>query len=81
MNFTNPTEYAAVVPFIDIHILVNDTLVGHATAKALSIGTGVNTNIPVTAFWDPLGLSGEAGRKVGVEFLSQYISGKPCPTE
>jgi len=76
VNFTNPTEYSAVVPYIDIHILTNGTLLAHATARGLSVGPGVNTNLPVTAVWDPLSMSGEDGRAVGIEFLSQYISGE-----
>lgn len=76
VNLTNPTEYSAVVPYVDIHILTNGTLLGHATAKSLSVGPGVNVNIPVTAIWDPLSMGGEEARAVGIEFLSQYISGE-----
>ncbi|KAG9937415.1 hypothetical protein KCU98_g19746, partial [Aureobasidium melanogenum] len=75
VNFTNPTEYSATVPFVDINILTNDTLLGHATAKDIRIVPGNNTNILVTAVWDPRTLGGEEGHRVGVEFLSQYISG------
>ncbi|KEQ62855.1 uncharacterized protein M437DRAFT_48925 [Aureobasidium melanogenum CBS 110374] len=75
VNFTNPTEYSATVPFVDINILTNDTLLGHATAKDVHVVPGNNTNILVTAVWDPRTLGGEEGHRVGVEFLSQYISG------
>ncbi|KAH0265887.1 hypothetical protein KCU91_g11144, partial [Aureobasidium melanogenum] len=75
VNFTNPTEYSATVPFVDINILTNDTLLGHATAKDVHVVPGNNTNILVTAVWDPRTLGGEQGHRVGVEFLSQYISG------
>lgn len=75
MNLTNPTNYSATVPYADINILTNDTLLGHATVRDLYIGPGNNTNIPVTAVWDPLTLSGKPSAAVGREFLSQYISG------
>ncbi|KAI5195796.1 hypothetical protein E4T39_08092 [Aureobasidium subglaciale] len=75
VNFTNPTEYSATVPYVDIQILTNGTLLGHATAKDVTVVPGVNTNILVTAVWDPKTMSGEEGHRVGVEFLSQYISG------
>lgn len=75
VNFTNPTEYSATVPFVDINILTNGTLLGHATAKDVSVVPGTNTNILVTAVWDPRALGGEEGHRIGVEFLSQYISG------
>lgn len=75
VNFTNPTEYSATVPFVDINILTNGTLLGHATAKDVTVVPGLNTNMLVTAIWDPLSLGGEQSHRVGVEFLSQYISG------
>jgi hypothetical protein len=75
VNITNPTEYSATVPFVDINILTNGTLLGHATARDVTVVPGVNTNILVTAVWDPRTMGGEEGHRVGVEFLSQYISG------
>lgn len=75
VNFTNPTEYFATVPYIDINILTNGTLLGHAVAKSVAVAPGDNFNIPVTAVWDPFAMGGEEARAVGVEFLSQYISG------
>lgn len=76
VNFTNPTPYSAYIPYADIHILSNGSLLGHATAKSLSIGPGANVNLPITAIWDPLSLGGKAAHAVGVELLSQYISGQ-----
>ncbi|KAL8682792.1 MAG: hypothetical protein Q9186_001214 [Xanthomendoza sp. 1 TL-2023] len=75
VNVTNPTEYSATVPFIDINIFVNDTLLGHATARDVSIVPGPNHDLGVIAVWDPLGKSGKEGAYMGRELLSQYISG------
>ncbi|KAK5009489.1 hypothetical protein LTR60_005187, partial [Cryomyces antarcticus] len=75
VNVTNPTEYSATVPYIDINILNNGTILGHATAKDVRVVPGPNENILVTAVWDPLISSGSKGQAVGKEFLSQYISG------
>jgi len=74
-NFSNPTEYSATVSYADIHILVNGSLLGHATARNISVAPGKNTNIPVTAVWQPMELGGDRARQVGVELLSQYLSG------
>ncbi|KAL8992424.1 MAG: hypothetical protein Q9188_007587, partial [Gyalolechia gomerana] len=74
VNVTNPTEYAATVPFIDINILVNNTILGHATAQNVSIIPGPNHNLPIVAVWDPSTQSGEKGIFTGSELLSQYIS-------
>jgi len=74
-NFSNPTEYSATIPYADIHILVNGSLLGHATTRNIKVGPGKNTNIPVTAVWEPSKLGGQVGRQVGVELLSQYLSG------
>ncbi|KAL8817099.1 MAG: hypothetical protein Q9223_004009, partial [Gallowayella weberi] len=75
VNVTNPTEYSATVPFIDINIFVNDTLLGHATARDLSIAPGPNHDLAVIAVWDPFSKSGKEGAHMGRELLSQYISG------
>ncbi|KAI9751683.1 MAG: Peroxisome chaperone and import receptor [Chaenotheca gracillima] len=75
VNFTNPTPYSATVPFFNIHILTNDTILGHATAKNIVVSPGLNENVQIKALWDPLGSSGKEGQDVGREFLSQYVSG------
>ena len=72
---TNPTEYSATVPFIDINISVNDTILGHATARDVSVVPGPNQDLAVIAVWDPSHHSGKKGAHVGRELLSQYISG------
>ncbi|KAL8894655.1 MAG: hypothetical protein Q9207_008447 [Kuettlingeria erythrocarpa] len=75
VNITNPTEYSATVPFIDINIFVNDTILGHATAHNISIIPGPNDNLPIEAVWQPSVQSGSKGTHTGRELLSQYISG------
>jgi hypothetical protein len=75
VNMTNPTEYSAHVPYINIHILHNDTLVGHATAQGIHVVPGNNTNLLVEALWNPLDLGGQNGSEVGRNLISQYISG------
>lgn len=72
---TNPTEYSATVPFIDINISVNDTILGHATARDVSVVPGPNHDLAVIAVWDPSHKSGKKGAHIGSELLSQYISG------
>lgn len=69
LNLTNPTEYSAVVPYIDVHLLANDTIIGNATATNLNLVPGPNQDLAVTALWDP------QDREVGRELLSKYISG------
>jgi len=75
VNLTNPTNYSATIPYADVHILTNGSLLAHATAKTLTIKPGPNINIPVAATWDPLTLGGVDARATGVELLSQYLSG------
>lgn len=75
VNVTNPTKYFASIPYVNINILVNNTLLGHATVRDLEMAPGNNTNIPVTALWDPYTLGSEPAAAVGRELLSQYISG------
>jgi hypothetical protein len=73
MDLRNPTDYSAYVPYVDVNFLVNDTVLGHVTARDIHITTGTNTNIKVQAEWAPLG---EHDKLVGKELLSQFVSGK-----
>ncbi|KAF2178081.1 hypothetical protein K469DRAFT_600569 [Zopfia rhizophila CBS 207.26] len=75
VSFTNPTKYSATVPYFSINLLVNDTILGQATAEDIVVNPGNNTNIRVTAVYDPFTNSGEKGKEIGKELLSQYISG------
>jgi len=75
VNFTNPTEYSAEVPYINIHIINNGSVVGCATAQNISVYPGNNTNVLIQATWDPATLGGKNATKTAREFLSQYISG------
>ena len=75
-NITNPTNYSATVPYVDLHLLSNGTLLGHATGRNLHVVPGNNTNITVIAVWDPLDNSGHKGVNVSRALISRYISGE-----
>ncbi|KAJ5176274.1 uncharacterized protein N7482_002151, partial [Penicillium canariense] len=75
LNFTNPTDYSAVVPFVDARVLFNDTAVGHVTARNISVVPGNNTEVSINIFWDPLNNGGLDGVEAGRALVSSYISG------
>jgi hypothetical protein len=75
MNFTNPTEYTAQIPYINIHLLNNGSIIGQGTVIDLNVTKGNNTNVTVNAVWDPFTLGGKKAEAIGRELLSQYISG------
>jgi hypothetical protein len=75
VNVTNPSNYTATIPFFSINILVNGTVLGQALINDMTVRPGNNTNLITTALWDPYTNSGDKGRAVGSEMLSQYISG------
>lgn len=75
VNFTNPTNYSATIPFVNIAIEKNGTTIGHATVANAMIVAGKNRNVMVCANWEPAIASGPKGDAVGRELLSQYISG------
>jgi hypothetical protein len=75
LNFTNPTDYTAQVPYINIHIMNNGSIIGDVTARNVAVKKGNNTNILVQATWDPSKFGGNKAEKIGSELLSQYISG------
>ena len=64
-NISNPTEYSAHVPHVNVSLVVNDTLVGYAWSSA-DVVPGLN-NITVQAAWH----KGEVGR----QWISQFLSG------
>ncbi|KAK8077535.1 hypothetical protein PG996_003705 [Apiospora saccharicola] len=74
VNVTNPTPYTASVPYINIHVLHNDTVLADSTVENLEIVKGDNTNILVTATWNP-SRSGKSGHQIGRDLISQYLSG------
>ena len=76
VNFTNPTNYSATVPFVDFLILYNDTTVAHITARNISVGPGNNSYVPIDFFWCPLDAAGIDGVEAGRALFSSYISGQ-----
>ncbi|KKA29556.1 hypothetical protein TD95_001687 [Thielaviopsis punctulata] len=74
VNITNPTPYAATIPYVNIQFFKNDSLLGDATLRNVNVSTGQNYNIAVKATWAP-SHAGPDARKVGVDLLSQYVSG------
>jgi hypothetical protein len=74
VDINNPSNYSAVIPYVNVHILVNDTLLGEATVRNLTVVPGLNSNLSAAAEWAPIG---KHGRHVGRELISQFISGTP----
>jgi hypothetical protein len=54
VNFTNPTKYSATVPYFNINILVNGTILGQATATDVAVIPGNNTNVLLRQSMTPL---------------------------
>ncbi|EUC50097.1 hypothetical protein COCMIDRAFT_83015 [Bipolaris oryzae ATCC 44560] len=75
VNFTNPTNYSATVPYFNINVLANGSHIGSATVKDMEVVPGNNTNHLVSLHWDPYEYGGHKGKEIGAELLSQYISG------
>ncbi|ORY64001.1 uncharacterized protein BCR38DRAFT_342489 [Pseudomassariella vexata] len=74
VNVSNPTVYSAHVPFFNVHVLHNDSVLGEATVEDIDVARGVNTGILVTVKWNP-SISGDKGQRIGRDLISQYISG------
>ena len=78
VNVSNPTNYSASVPFVDINLLCNGSYLGHAIARNVKVVPGDNDLILVRATWDPAKNNTPGAIDQGRELLSQYISGKPA---
>jgi len=76
-NITNPTPYYATIPYIDVHIWKNGSILASVTIQETSVVPGLNPNVVVDATWNPALLGGEEGQLIGQTFLSQYVSGMP----
>ncbi|VTO93188.1 unnamed protein product [Fusarium graminearum] len=76
VNITNPTPYAASIPYLSVHILHDGKLLGEAVSRNVAFNLGKNTNLPVHALWDPLRLGGEDAHEIGRNLLSDYVSGE-----
>lgn len=74
VNITNPTPYSAHIPYINIHVFSNGTLLGEAIAEHLDIKKGHNAGLTVSARWQP-SWGGDEGVQRGRDLLSEYISG------
>ncbi|KAK3985795.1 hypothetical protein QBC44DRAFT_345051 [Cladorrhinum sp. PSN332] len=74
VNITNPTPYSATIPFISIHIENNGSTLGEAHVRNLDIKQGENTNLLVSAKWQPT-MGGKKAIKRGRDVLSEYVSG------
>ncbi|KFY21325.1 hypothetical protein V493_07502 [Pseudogymnoascus sp. VKM F-4281 (FW-2241)] len=75
VNFTNPTNYTATIPSLNIHILSNNSVVGLATVSNAEVGLGNNTNLVVRVLWDPATLGDTNSSENARNLISQYISG------
>ncbi|KAF4333728.1 hypothetical protein FBEOM_12463 [Fusarium beomiforme] len=76
VNLTNPTPYAAIVPYLSVHILHDGELLGEAISRNITFDLGKNTNLPVHATWDPVRFGGKKAHVIGRKLLSDYVSGK-----
>lgn len=74
VNITNPTPYTATIPYVNAHVLCNDSIVAEVMAEDLEITSGNNTNLIIRARYNP-SLGGPEGKVTGRELLSQYLSG------
>lgn len=63
VNVTNPTDYSARVPYVNISVSSNGTDLGFATARDVDVVPGKNV------------VKVQAELEIGRELLSQYISG------
>lgn len=52
----------------------NGSVLGHSTVENVDVIKGLNSDLLVTATWDPT-MGGKIGRHVGRELISQYVSG------
>lgn len=75
VNFTNPTDYSVDIPYFNINILSNGSVMGNTTVRNMKLVPGHNADVAVEATWDPLGQGDKKAKAIGKELLSRFISG------
>lgn len=80
-NLTNVTPYTAKVPYISLHIMKQDYMVGEAVAQDVDLSIGENSEISVGATWDPSTFGKDGGRAAGRRLISDYVSGENTTVE
>lgn len=76
VNFTNPTDYSATVPYADALVIFNGTAVAHVVVRNFTVVPGNNTNATVEFSWNPLQNGGKDGVDAGRKLISSFISGR-----
>ncbi|KAM3431555.1 hypothetical protein NHJ13734_007246 [Beauveria thailandica] len=76
VNFTNPTPYTVSVPYVNLHVVSDENILGDLAVQDLLVGDGNVTDTAVSASWNPAGLGGDTSREAGRKLISDYISGK-----
>ncbi|WEW55461.1 hypothetical protein PRK78_000892 [Emydomyces testavorans] len=75
INFTNPTNYSANIPYIDMRLVYNGSNVAHVMGRKLSVFPGDNSFVNVEGLWNPADTRGGDGVIAGRELISRYVSG------
>ncbi|KAK6336039.1 hypothetical protein TWF730_003411 [Orbilia blumenaviensis] len=73
VTFFNPTNYTAIIPYLNILFIKNGTVLGNGTLVNAAVGRGEN-HVAVEAFWAPAD-GGEDARVIGKTLLDEYVSG------
>lgn len=75
LSINNPTPWRAVVPYMNVNITHENMVLGNASVTDLHILSG-NNIVDVWAVWDPRTHGGDEAKKIGAQFLGEYVSGK-----
>ncbi|KAK2875371.1 hypothetical protein FQN49_001642 [Arthroderma sp. PD_2] len=76
VNFTNPTNYTAHIPYINIKLVHNSSDVAHIIGHNLHVRPGQNTGVEIDALWNPLESGGDQGSAAGRDLVSKCVSGR-----
>lgn len=77
LNFTNPTPYSATIPYLDVQIVKNGSVLAHATVRDVEVSAGKNEGMEVRGVYDPVGMNGdEEWTGLGLETSKSGEEGK-----
>ncbi|KAI1978726.1 hypothetical protein LOZ51_005574 [Ophidiomyces ophidiicola] len=75
LNYTNPTNYSANIPYIDMRLAYNGSNVANIVGRNLSVSPGKNPLVTIEGLWNPSNSKGPHGIIAGRDLISRYVSG------
>ncbi|ODQ52900.1 hypothetical protein SAICODRAFT_71330 [Saitoella complicata NRRL Y-17804] len=73
-RMNNTTPYGGVIPYMNVHLIYNGSVIGDATVRDLKVRAGEPFVAHGQAVFDPGHYGGKTAKEAGAKFISAYVS-------